>query len=309
MYYLLFSIVWVLTVVVPVGAQQEMRSATKGSSTPLPITGSAIDADHNALDVKCLAGCSGGGAGDASLAEQQTQTGILTTIDADTGNIATSTSNTALGIGATTDAAATAGGEGTVSAKLRNATALIDTGNTTLSTINAKLPSAGALADDTSNPTTTGVAAYNMCFDGSTWDRCVKADAGAGNVTSATQRVVLANNSIPCTSFVAVSQADDATVITGTASQYIYICSIVLVGAASEVINIIEGTGTVCATGTTVIAGSSTQANGMSFAANGGFSAVSSLPFMRTSTLADNLCITQSGTSRVSGWISYTKAP
>ena len=57
MYYLLFSIVWVLTVAVPVGAQQEMRSSTKGASTPLPITGSAIDADHNALDVKCLAGC------------------------------------------------------------------------------------------------------------------------------------------------------------------------------------------------------------------------------------------------------------
>lgn len=212
-------------------------------------------------------------------------------------------------LGSTTDAEATAGGTGTVSAKLRNATSLIDAGNTTLSTLNAKLPSAGALADDTANPTTTGVAAYNMCYDGSTWDRCVKADAGAGNVTSATQRVVLANNSIPCTSFIAVSQADDATVITGTASQYIYICSIVLVGAASEVINIIEGTGTVCGTGTTVIAGSSTQANGMSFAANGGFSAVSALPFMRTSTLADNLCITQSGTSRVSGWISYTKAP
>lgn len=43
--------------------QQEMRSSTKGSSTPLPITGSAIDADHNALDVKCLAGCTGGGGG------------------------------------------------------------------------------------------------------------------------------------------------------------------------------------------------------------------------------------------------------
>lgn len=69
--------------------QQEMRSSTKGSSTPLPITGSAIDADHNALDVKCLAGCTGGGgAGDASLAEQQAQTAILTTIDADTGTIA-----------------------------------------------------------------------------------------------------------------------------------------------------------------------------------------------------------------------------
>ena len=63
MYYLLFSIVWVLIFAVPVGAQQEMRSATKGSSTPLPITDSAVDADHNALDVKCLAGCSVGGVG------------------------------------------------------------------------------------------------------------------------------------------------------------------------------------------------------------------------------------------------------
>lgn len=135
------------------------------------------------------------------------------------------------------------------------------------------------------------------------------ASVGAGNVDTATQRVVLANNSIPCTSIVAISQADDATVITGTASQYIYICSIVLVAGAAEIINILEGTGTVCGTGTAVLAGSSTQANGLSFAANGGLSAISGYPFMRTQTLADNLCLTQSGTSRVSGWISYTKAP
>lgn len=43
----------------------------------------------------------GGGAGDASLAEQQTQTGLLTTIDGDTGNIATSTSTTATNTGTT----------------------------------------------------------------------------------------------------------------------------------------------------------------------------------------------------------------
>ena len=33
----------------PALAQQEMRSSTKGASTPLPITGSSIDADHNTL--------------------------------------------------------------------------------------------------------------------------------------------------------------------------------------------------------------------------------------------------------------------
>ncbi len=32
-------------------AQQELRSSSKGASTPLPITGTSIDADHNALDI------------------------------------------------------------------------------------------------------------------------------------------------------------------------------------------------------------------------------------------------------------------
>lgn len=41
--------------------QQEMRSSTKGSSTPLPITGSAIDADHNGLDVNIVGGSAGVG--------------------------------------------------------------------------------------------------------------------------------------------------------------------------------------------------------------------------------------------------------
>ncbi len=36
--------------------QQEMRSATKGSSTPLPITGTSIDSNHNALDVNVAGG-------------------------------------------------------------------------------------------------------------------------------------------------------------------------------------------------------------------------------------------------------------
>ena len=52
----------------PALAQQEMRSSTKGASTPLPITGSSIDADHNALDVKCLSGCTGGAGGGGTSA-------------------------------------------------------------------------------------------------------------------------------------------------------------------------------------------------------------------------------------------------
>lgn len=38
--------------------------------------------------------------------------------------------------------------------------------------LDSSVPAAAALADGTSNPTTTGFAAYNMCFNGTTWDRC-----------------------------------------------------------------------------------------------------------------------------------------
>lgn len=35
-----------------------------------------------------------------------------------------------------------------------------------------EMPAAAALADNTANPTAPGVAAFLMCYDGSTWDRC-----------------------------------------------------------------------------------------------------------------------------------------
>jgi len=128
--------------------QQEMRSASKGASTPLPITGSAIDADHNALDVKCLSGCSGsGGGGDATAANQTTMIGHLATIATAVGTtlagyldgletLITST-NTKLdtvntnvdglegGVGAAADAAVTTNATGSLSAKLRGIVAIL----------------------------------------------------------------------------------------------------------------------------------------------------------------------------------------
>lgn len=76
------------------------------------------------------------------------------------------------GTGATTDAAATAGSTGSVSSKLRLLTSQMDSVKTAVEALDASIPAAAALADATSNPTTTGVAAYNMCFNGTTWDRC-----------------------------------------------------------------------------------------------------------------------------------------
>ena len=44
------------------------------------------------------------------------------------------------------------------------------------------VPAAAALADNTSNPTTTGIAVYNMVFDGSTWDRLYGTSTGGAFV-------------------------------------------------------------------------------------------------------------------------------
>lgn len=51
-----------------------------------------------------------------------------------------------------------------------------------------------ALADNTSNPTLGGVAAYLMCFDGSTWDRCPTSTGGSGTIDSNTTRVTIATD-------------------------------------------------------------------------------------------------------------------
>lgn len=61
-----------------------------------------------------------------------------------------------------------------------------NTGNTatSVSSIDGKLPSAAAMADNTSNPTVTKIGSYLMGYDGSTWDRVGVAQPSADNVGS-----------------------------------------------------------------------------------------------------------------------------
>jgi len=413
----------------PALAQQEMRSATKGSSTPLPITGTVIDANHNGLDVNIVGGSGGGSggtqytedgasAGGESLtlsgavrrdtaASSSTTDGDYSTLNTDsTGRLWTNTelpdaaaasdtyanptapsvlahimcydgstwlrqprvSDTdAVGVSGNNCRTATMGwnfngtswdrnrgavnalnsvGTGIQAAQIvgqfddtsptaitenqfgnlrmsanrnlygtiRDAAgnergANVNSSNELLTNANTELPAAATLADDTANPTVPGVASFNMCFDGTTWDRCTKATAGQGAVDTATQRVTIAQGATACPNYIAISQTADTTLVSGTASQYFYICSIILVAGAAEVVSLWEGTGTACGTGSAAILGSTTEANGLSVSANGGFSAVSGVPFLRTATTANDLCLRQSGTSRVSGVITYYKAP
>ena len=105
-----------------------------------------------------------------------------------------------------------------------------------------------------------------------------------------------------------INIAQTATTDVHTFTGYGYICSVILVSATAQNIGIDEGTGTTCETsGTALIGVSSTSAATaqMALAANGGFSSVASVSWLRTQTSADHLCVIQSSTGEVAGTITY----
>ena len=109
-------------------------------------------------------------------------------------------------------------------------------------------------------------------------------------------------------SFVSISQTANAQLVAGTASKKIYICSIHVVAAAAANVAVVEGTGSVCGTGTSGVSGfgGATAATGWNFAANGGIAlgnGDSSLGAEGAS--GDNLCAFSSGSGQISGGISY----
>jgi hypothetical protein len=108
--------------------------------------------------------------------------------------------------------------------------------------------------------------------------------------------------------YVSINQTANAQLVVGTASKKIYICSIHVVVAVATSVALVEGTGSVCATGTAGVSGfgGATAATGWNFAVNGGIvlgngdAAVGA-----EGTSADNLCLFNSGSGQVSGGISY----
>jgi hypothetical protein len=108
--------------------------------------------------------------------------------------------------------------------------------------------------------------------------------------------------------YVSISQTANTQLVTGTASKKIYICSIHVVVAVVTNVALVEGTGSVCATGTAGVSGfgGATAATGWNFAANGGIALGNGDGAVGAEgTNADNLCLFNSGSGQVSGGISY----
>ena len=156
-----------------------------------------------------------------------------------------------------------------------------------------ELPTAAALADSTANPTVPGSAAYLMAWNGSTWDRVTTAKDPCDGGTKV---------------FVAISQTTSTQLLTGTASNRTYVCSIALVQAASstQTFSLVSGTGSVCGTGTSAMMGATTAANGLQQPISHG---AGSGTVAKSGANADNVCLLQSGTDRITGVLSYVVAP
>ena len=107
----------------------------------------------------------------------------------------------------------------------------------------------------------------------------------------------------------AISQTASTRIVVGVPGLAIYVCAIRLVVGAAEITSEWEGTGTNCGTGTIAHSGSTTAANGESFAANGGYVMGDGNGTIISLRAGNDFCIAQNGANRVSGKVSFVYAP
>jgi hypothetical protein len=92
----------------------------------------------------------------------------------------------------------------------------------------------------------------------------------------------------------------------------IYICAITLVSTAADTISIVSGLTPNCTTGPLIaaIAGSTTAASGMDFAALGRWEQGNGTGTVLSSTSSGyGLCVLQTGTTKIAGAITYVQTP
>lgn len=285
-----------------------------------------------------------GGAGDASAANQVTGNASLASIDGKmvAGSGATSAATQRVvaatdspevaGIGGVSDAAATQGSTGSVSAKLRTVTSQLNTidgklvggagavGSSTLRTTQASdsplVTVAGATGDSAATAGSTGSISAKlrlMTTQLDTLNTSVNADPNYTQAPgSAAPSRALAMGARSGANLVAVSQANATAAInvsTATTTQLVALSSgqVIHVTAASVIsagtgnITFVYGTGTACGTGTTSITGA------YPLIANSGLSIGSGLGPVFVVPAGNALCVTTSAAVQMSGHVAYTQ--
>lgn len=110
---------------------------------------------------------------------------------------------------------------------------------------------------------------------------------------------------------ISITTATTTRIVTPSASNKTYICSLVLVTAAANNVGIVEGTGGTCGSGTAGVIGGTTAANGPNFSANGGLMLQAGGKVAAAQTAGTNvdLCLITSAATPLAGGIKYVQAP
>jgi len=147
----------------------------------------------------------------------------------------------------------------------------------------------------------------------------VDVDTGSQLHTDLTSATVAGTNRIgytsddPCSSKIKLNAPFSTTsggpvsIVALSGSTVVYVCSISAITDTAVKLSFIDGTGGSCAAAQHAIWGSTTAANGMSLAANGGFTQGSGNGSVGVTTAASALCLLQSGTSLIAGNVTYVQ--
>jgi hypothetical protein len=199
-------------------------------------------------------------------------------------------------LGAVADAAATAGGTGTVSAKLRLMTTQLDNINTN---IQGSIPAGTALIGDVNlRQGGTALSVSNPTF-------IREVDGTRSRILDPCESIVQSYAPI------SITTATTTRIVAPSASNKTYICSLFLTSAAADNVGIVEGTGGTCGSGTAGVIGGTTAANGPNFAANGGVMLQAGGKTAAAQTAGTNvdLCLITSAATPLAGGIKYVQAP
>lgn len=108
---------------------------------------------------------------------------------------------------------------------------------------------------------------------------------------------------------IATAGATNVQVVAPKAGMRVFICSMALIAGAATVVNVIEGTGAACVTANSAgIIGSTTAANGMSLATNGGLTYGNGKGTVgATATPGNGVCILTSGSVQFGGNMTFVQ--
>lgn len=109
--------------------------------------------------------------------------------------------------------------------------------------------------------------------------------------------------SLQCPYVVGVNQTTSTVLVTNKGGQAIHVCAFQAVSATAQNVSLVEGTGSVCATGTAGLWGGTSAS--VALAANGGGGPVSDRIVAPMQKSGDNICLLQSGAGNVSGTLTY----